>query len=229
MCSAVAATWFRCSRIIPKFGDIAGLQPGAVRAICRGIGPRRDPRSGEVEIRSETCAFCGGERTRPSRWWPSVTATFRRRQLVRTAIAMPNSAVCSPSAGTRLGDLPRRNLLPARIPVSHHGSGAGPARYRAHLRRWQYRTHPAWRPIHQLDPCALPPGDGGQAHHAPGEERKAESPRSRPSRMWRTSSSLQVAGALSIWRRNSAFPPSAWPRFDQRYSPGYRRGHRRAA
>ncbi len=56
-------------------------------------------------------------------------------------------------------------------PDRDHRSFSGPARNRAHLRRWQHRTHPARRPIHQLYPRSLPPGDGGQTHQTLGQER----------------------------------------------------------
>ncbi len=83
-------------------------------------------------------------------------------------------------ARTPHGRLPREGGSPLERRRCRHGRAGGdqrrvarPARHRARLRRRQPRRHPARQATDRPDPDTLPPRHARQAHHAPGEERRA--------------------------------------------------------
>ena len=162
MCSAIAAMWFRCSPIIPKFGDIPSFNQALCALYAAGLG-RGQAEAAQVPakpVASQSAIAAPANDTKPTPL--AATAPSRCHSAVSApsnGIRTTNSAVCSPMLWIgAAGNSPRREARLDRHPGDDHRSGFGTAGNRAHLRRCQHRTHPARRAIHRRDPYALSAG-----------------------------------------------------------------------
>ena len=137
------------------------LQPGAVRALCRGVGPR-DCGTGNCP----STLRGNGLRHPPValhsvRGVPHITAVDAAAWLSNGPLTRPHRPVAI--TGAALG-------LPGTEHIFDDGNVA------RILRGDQFID---------ADPCAIPPRHARQTHHAAGQERKRRAASSSPSPMWR--------------------------------------------
>ena len=133
MCSAIDGDVLSLFTNHPKFGDIAGLQSGAVRPLCGRIGRR------QVEAAARSCDRPAV--LRQSLAQPAVAAADNAStngNLLRsadsaTAIATTNSATCSPTSSIAAGIYRGESVSTKSASGCDHRRGPRPARNRAHL------------------------------------------------------------------------------------------------
>ena len=132
----------------PKVGEEASLNHALCGLWAAGLGV------GGAAERARSRAGAGLART------PSRSSAGSSRSSSSAA-----SGSWAETAADRDARAPRR-----------HGSRPRPSRRRAGVRRAQRAAHPRRRAGHRPDPYPLPPGDGREAHHAPGEGGSRRSP-----------------------------------------------------
>ena len=144
-CSATT-TSRRCFTNHPKVGDIAVVQPGAVRPLRRR--PRRSDRR-RASRRGRAARRTAAAPAPP----PAGHAAGRRAARGRLPRARPPVRRL-PRAGPRRCSGGERRAAHDGEPVVITGAALGLPGHRARLRRRQRRAHPARRAVHRRDPAA---------------------------------------------------------------------------
>ena len=139
----------------PKVGDIPAFNQALCGLYAAGLGRGQAEVCVEIPAKtapSQSAISASANDTKPVPLAATCSPVpSRHRRTLRTAMAYNElGRLFAETLERAAGKSTTARSLPRPcIPVVHHRSVVGPARNRAHLRRWQHRAHLARRSIHQ--------------------------------------------------------------------------------